>query len=73
MMKIATIRIEDDLNAEVNAVARADEVPFSEVFRAALYHYVAVRKADPQFQNRLRELLANDAAVIERLAPGGSE
>jgi len=68
--KVTTVRIEDDLNDEVNAVARADDVPASEVVRAALYRYIADRKSDPQFQARLRELLEKDREVIERLAAG---
>ena len=70
MTKITTIRIDDELKVEVDAVARADEVPASEVVRAALYRYIAERKSDPQFQARLRELLEKDREVIERLAAG---
>lgn len=69
-MKITTIRIDDELNDEVNAVARADEVPAAEVVRAALYRYIAERKTDPHFQARLRVLLEKDREVIERLAAG---
>jgi Arc/MetJ-type ribon-helix-helix transcriptional regulator len=72
MTKIMTVRIEDDLNDEINAVARADDVPVSEVIRAALTHYVAVRGADPRFQTRLCELLAKDTKVVQRMAGGGS-
>jgi predicted transcriptional regulator len=71
-MKVTTVRIDDDLNDEVNAVARADGVSASEVVRAALHHYIAVRKSEPQTQARLREVLARDTEVIERLAAGGS-
>lgn len=70
MTKVATIRIDDDLNDEVSAVARADDVPASEVVRAALYHYIAARKSDPKFQDRLRELIEKDRALIERLRAG---
>jgi predicted transcriptional regulator len=70
MTKVTTVRIDDDLNDEVNAVARADDVPASEVVRAAFYRYIAERKSDPQFQTRLRELLEKDREVIERLAAG---
>lgn len=49
MTKITTIRIDDELKVEVDAVARADDVPASEVVRAALYRYIAERKSDPQF------------------------
>lgn len=68
MTKITTIRFDDELKVEIDAVARADDVPASEVVRAALYRYIAERKSDPQFQARLRELLEKDREVIERLA-----
>lgn len=68
MTKITTIRFDDELKVEVDAVARADYVPASEVVRAALYRYIAERKSDPQFRARLRELLEKDREVIERLA-----
>jgi predicted transcriptional regulator len=67
LTKITTIRIDDELKVEVDAVARADDVPASEVVRAALYRYIAERKSDPKFQARLRELLEKDREVI----PGG--
>ncbi|MGN6588556.1 MAG: hypothetical protein ACTHKT_13975 [Solirubrobacterales bacterium] len=70
MTKVMTVRIEDDLNDEINAVARADDAPASEVVRAALYHYIAERKSDPRFQARLREILEKDREVVERLAAG---
>jgi predicted transcriptional regulator len=60
MTKVMTVRIDDGLNDEINAVARADNAPASEVVRAALCHYIAARKPDPQFQTRLRELLEKD-------------
>lgn len=69
-MKAMSLRIDDELSAEMNAVARADDVPASEVIRAALYRYIAERKSDPKFQARLRELLEKDREVIERLAAG---
>lgn len=72
MTKVTTIRIEDDLNEEINAVARAEGVPASEVVRAALYRHVAELMADPLIQARLRELLEKDREVLERLGAGGS-
>ena len=70
MTKVTTLRIDEDLIAEMKAVARADDVPVSELVRAALHRYIAERKSDPKFQARLRELLEKDREVIERLAAG---
>lgn len=69
-MKVTTVRIDDELDAEVNAVARAEGVSASEIVRAALYRYIADCKSDPDFQARLRELLKKEREVIERLAAG---
>mgnify|MGYP003575132345 CR=1 FL=1 len=70
MTKVTTVRIDDDLDAEVNAVARAEGVSASEIVRAALYRYVADCKSDPDFQARLRRLLEKDREIIERLSAG---
>jgi predicted transcriptional regulator len=72
MTKVTTVRVDDDLNDEVNAIARADGVSTAELVRTALYRYVADRRSDPQLQARVREALAKDAEVLERLATGGS-
>lgn len=70
MTKIMTVRIEDDPNDEVNAIARADEVPVSEVIRAGLSHF-AVRGSDPRFRDRLPKLLEKDTKGVGRLTAGG--
>lgn len=70
MTKVTSLRIPEDLAEELNAVARADDVPVSEAVRAAIYRYIADRKADPQFRVRLRELLEKDREVLERLSAG---
>jgi antitoxin component of RelBE/YafQ-DinJ toxin-antitoxin module len=70
MTKITSVRIDDDLDAEVNAVARAEGVSASEIVRAALYRYISECKSDPDFQVRVRKLLEKDREVIERLAAG---
>jgi len=45
MTKVTSLRIPEDLAAELNAVARADAVPVSEAVRAAIYCYIADRKS----------------------------
>lgn len=70
MTKVTTVRIDDELDAEVNAVARAEGVSASEIVRTALYRYIAECRSDPQFKTRLKKLLEKDREVIERLAAG---
>lgn len=68
MTKVTTVRIDDDLDAELNAVARAEGTSASEIVRAALYRYIAECRSDPQFKVRLQKLLEKDREVIERLS-----
>jgi len=54
--------------AELAAVARADGIPISEVVRQAIGKHIAERRADEEFQKRLKELLEEDQKVLKRLA-----
>jgi metal-responsive CopG/Arc/MetJ family transcriptional regulator len=66
--KVMTVRLPEELAAELDVVARAEEVSVSETVRAAIYRHIATRRADERFQGRLREQLEKDREVIERLA-----
>jgi hypothetical protein len=70
-MKVITIRVVDDLALEMEAVARVEDEPVSELIWAAIHREITVRKTDPRFQDRLRKLLERDREVIERLAAAG--
>jgi hypothetical protein len=63
-----SLRLAEELGAEVEAIARVEKVSISETIRAALYSYIALRRADTDFQQRLRKRMEEDLAVIERLA-----
>lgn len=54
--------------AELAVVARADGMPISEVVRQAIGKHIAERRADEEFQKRLKELLEEDQKVLRRLA-----
>jgi len=54
--------------AELAAVARADNMPVSEAVRAAIEKHIAERRADKDFQKRLKQLLEEDQEVLKRLA-----
>jgi predicted transcriptional regulator len=69
--KATSLRISEELAAEIAAVARTEEVPISEAIRAALHHYVAARRADPDFQARFQKRLEEDREELERLASWG--
>lgn len=66
--KTTSLRLSSDLAAELSAVARAEGVPISDVVRAAIGKHIATRRADEEFQARLKEQMEKDREVLERLA-----
>jgi predicted transcriptional regulator len=66
--KATTVRLPNELADELDAVARVDRLPVSELVRAAIYQFVAVRRSEPDFKERLKERLEEDRQALERLA-----
>jgi metal-responsive CopG/Arc/MetJ family transcriptional regulator len=66
--KVISIRMPDELAAQIDAMARAERVSISEAMRAAAYRYIATRKTDQDFQERLRKRLEEDQRLLEGLA-----
>ena len=66
--KVTTLRLPDFMAAELAAVARADDMPVSEAVREAIEKHIAERRADEDFQKRLKQLLEQDQEVLKRLA-----
>jgi predicted DNA-binding protein len=66
--KVTTLRLPDYMAAELAAVARADDVPVSEAVREAIEKHIAERRADKDFQKRLKQLIEEDQEVLKRLA-----
>lgn len=66
--KAMSLRLPKDQAAELAAVARTDEMPISEVVREAIHNHIAARRADKDFQKRLKQRLEEDREVLERLA-----
>ncbi|MDX6627239.1 MAG: hypothetical protein QOE56_2228 [Solirubrobacterales bacterium] len=66
--KAMSLRLSDDKAAELAAVARTDDVPVSEAVREAIDNHIAARRADKDFQKRLKKRLEEDREVLERLA-----
>lgn len=52
--------------AELAAVARADGMPVSEVVRGAIAKHIAERRADRDFQERVKQLLEEDQELLKR-------
>ncbi|MBS1868449.1 MAG: ribbon-helix-helix protein, CopG family [Actinobacteria bacterium] len=68
MPKTMTLRLSDELAADLEAMARVDDVPVSEAIRVAIDERIKARREDKQFQARLRRLMAENQRALERLS-----
>jgi hypothetical protein len=68
MPKTMTLRLSDEQAADLEAMARVDDMPVSEAVRLAIDARIAERRADKEFQARLRRILEENRRALERLA-----
>jgi Arc/MetJ-type ribon-helix-helix transcriptional regulator len=66
--KAMTLRLPADQAAELEAVARADGKAVSESVREAISALIAERRKDKEFRARLRKMIEEDRAILDRLA-----
>ena len=66
--RVISVRMPDELAEQIDAMARAEGVSVSEAMRAAAYRYIATRRADQDFKERLKKRLEEDAEILRRLA-----
>jgi len=66
--KATSLRLPEPLAAELAAVARADGMPISEAVRQAIEKHIAERRADDEFQERLKQLLEDEQKLLKRLS-----
>jgi len=67
MPKNLTIRLDDDLAADTEALARAEGQSLNETVKIALREAVERRQKDPAFRRRVRQIIAEDRELLERL------
>jgi len=67
-VKAMSLRLPEEKAAELAAIARTDEMPVSEVVREAIDTHIAAKRADKDFQRKLKKRLEEDRQVLERLA-----
>ena len=65
-----SVRVPEEIAAEVAVIARVEGVNVSEVIRAGIHRHLSLLHADPAFQERLRKRLDEDREILERYAPG---
>ncbi len=63
-----SLRLDEEKMAELATVARTDEMTVSDVVRQAIAKHVAVRRADPEFQERIRKQMDKERKIMEHLA-----
>ncbi len=63
-----SLRLSAEMADEIAAVARTDSVSISDAVRAAIATHISTRRADPDFQQRLKQRLREQREVLERLA-----
>lgn len=68
MAKNLTVRLDDELAADTEAMAHADDQSLNETVKTALREAVERRHADPEFKARLRRIIEEDTELLERLA-----
>jgi hypothetical protein len=66
--KAMTVRLTEDQAAELEAVAQVDGVPVSEEIRDAIDAHIEARRQDKAFQRRLRESIARNQEILDKLA-----
>lgn len=68
MTKNLTVRLDDALAADTEAVARAEGQSLNETVKSALRESVERRRNDPKFKERIKQIVEKDRELLERLA-----
>jgi hypothetical protein len=68
MAKAMTLRLAEEQARELEAMARVERIPVSELVRDAIDAHIAARRKDKAFQKRLQQMLVDDREILERLA-----
>lgn len=68
--KNMTLRLDESLAENVQAIAEVEGSSVSDVIRDALTEHVERRRTDPEFQQRLKRNLERHAQLLGMLADG---
>ncbi|HWX46269.1 MAG TPA: ribbon-helix-helix protein, CopG family [Solirubrobacteraceae bacterium] len=68
MTKNLTVRLDEELAADTEALARAEGMSLNETVKQALAEAVERRRRDPKFKARIRRIIEEDRELLERLA-----
>jgi Arc/MetJ-type ribon-helix-helix transcriptional regulator len=67
-MKAISLRLPDEQARAIDAIAMADETSVSEVIRSAITDRIEQRRADQDFQERLRRAVERNREALDLLA-----
>ena len=62
--KVVTVRIDPEDARRAEVVARTEGISVNEVFRRALLSYFDLKRADADFVERARAMIARDAEIV---------
>jgi predicted DNA-binding protein len=65
--RVLSLRLSEELAAEIAAIARVDGMTLSKSIRQAIEKHIEARQGDPEFKKRLRKRLEEDREALERL------
>lgn len=68
MAKSMTLRLDDKLASELEAIARVEDITVSEAVREAITEHVDAKRSDKAFQERLEWFMNENEAILKRLA-----
>ncbi len=68
MTKNLTVRLDEELASDTEALARAEGKSLNETIKNALAEAVQRRREDPEFRARVRRIIDEDRELLERLA-----
>jgi predicted transcriptional regulator len=68
MPKNMTLRLSDEQAAELEAIAKVENVPIAEEVRRALATHIAARRKDRTFRARLKASIDRNQEILKRLA-----
>lgn len=68
MARNLTIRLDEQLAADTEALARAEGKSLNETVKQALREAAERRRSDPEFKAKVRRIIEQDRELLERLA-----
>jgi predicted transcriptional regulator len=68
MARNLTVRLDDELAADTEALARAEGRSLNETVKQALREAAERRREDPEFKAKLRRIIEQDRELLQRLA-----